>query len=329
MFEMLLALFLAVPAPAASEIVRRSDRAVLGENAAYTLRMTVERPGKPQRVVEMKGWKKGDDKGLVRYTAPPKERGTAYLRDADNTWLYIPSGEKVVRVGAQAELRRRRLQQRRHLPPVAHQRLRAGPGRRGRAGRLRVLQAGTEGEGPHGRLRPRGLVDPHRRYFLPGAHRVLHDRRQETQVAHACRAEAAGHARAADAPGDGERRSSPALPPSCCSSPSTTRRALTTACSRRARWSGGSEEQRRSCPRRAAGRIRPRPRACGGARCRTGVRELSLPHGRNAAQSRQRAWAARSRRPAAADGWRAPVVAQRPLRRPRLMSRSASAATPK
>lgn len=100
MFEMLLALFLAVPAPAASEIVRRSDRAVLGENAAYTFRMTVERPGKPQRVVELNGWKKGDDKGLVRYTAPPKERGTAYLRDADNTWLYIPSGEKVVRVGA-------------------------------------------------------------------------------------------------------------------------------------------------------------------------------------------------------------------------------------
>jgi outer membrane lipoprotein-sorting protein len=101
MFEMLLALFLAAaPVPDASEIVRRSDRAVLGENAAYAFRMTVARPGKPQRVVELNGWKKGDDKGLVRYTAPPKERGTAYLRDADNTWLYIPSGEKVVRVGA-------------------------------------------------------------------------------------------------------------------------------------------------------------------------------------------------------------------------------------
>ena len=62
--------------------------------------MTVVRPGKPDRVVEMKGWKKGDGLGLVRYTAPAKERGTAYLRSGANTWLYLPSAEKVVRVGA-------------------------------------------------------------------------------------------------------------------------------------------------------------------------------------------------------------------------------------
>jgi len=60
----------------------------------------VQRPGKGDRVVEMKGWKKGNAMGLVRYTAPPKERGTAYLRNGANTWLYLPSAEKVVRVGA-------------------------------------------------------------------------------------------------------------------------------------------------------------------------------------------------------------------------------------
>ena len=62
--------------------------------------MTVARPGKPERVVEMKGWKKGDDQGLVRYTAPARERGTAYLRSGENTWLFLPAAEKVVRVGA-------------------------------------------------------------------------------------------------------------------------------------------------------------------------------------------------------------------------------------
>lgn len=98
MTALLLALLAANPT--AEEILRRADRAVLGETAAYTLSMTVVRPGKPERVVEMKGWKKGDALGLVRYTAPPKERGTAYLRSGANTWLYLPSGEKVVRVGA-------------------------------------------------------------------------------------------------------------------------------------------------------------------------------------------------------------------------------------
>jgi outer membrane lipoprotein-sorting protein len=97
MSSLLLALLLA--APSADEIVRRADKAVLGESATYTLRMSVFRPGKTDRVVEMKGWKKGDDLGLVRYTAPPKERNTAYLRNADSTFLFLPSAEKVVRVG--------------------------------------------------------------------------------------------------------------------------------------------------------------------------------------------------------------------------------------
>jgi outer membrane lipoprotein-sorting protein len=84
----------------AVEILRRADKAVLGETAAYALEMTVIRPGKPDRVVEMRGWKKGNQLGRVRYTEPPKERGTAYLRKGKSTWLYLPSAEKVVRVGS-------------------------------------------------------------------------------------------------------------------------------------------------------------------------------------------------------------------------------------
>jgi outer membrane lipoprotein-sorting protein len=100
MSNLLAWLLLAATAPDAETILRKADRAVLGENATYTLRMTVERPGKPERVVEMNGFKKGDDLGLVRYTSPPKERGTAYLRNGASTWLFLPSAEKVVRVGA-------------------------------------------------------------------------------------------------------------------------------------------------------------------------------------------------------------------------------------
>jgi hypothetical protein len=93
-------MFLASPPPDALTLLKRAEKAVLGDNAVYTLRMTVQRPGKSDRVVEMKGWKKGDEKGLIRYTAPPRERGTAYLRNAASTWLWLPDAEKVVRVGA-------------------------------------------------------------------------------------------------------------------------------------------------------------------------------------------------------------------------------------
>jgi outer membrane lipoprotein-sorting protein len=98
-FPLLLPALWAMGGQDAAAILRRADKAVLGEQAAYTLRMTVVRPGRRERVVEMKGWKKGDEQGLVRYTAPPKERGTAYLRRGESTWLFLPNAEKVVRVG--------------------------------------------------------------------------------------------------------------------------------------------------------------------------------------------------------------------------------------
>lgn len=86
--------------PDAEALLKRAEKTVLGDDAVYTMRMVVQRTGKPERVVEMKGWKKGDDKGLLRYTGPPKERGTAYLRVGASTWLWLPAAEKAVRVGA-------------------------------------------------------------------------------------------------------------------------------------------------------------------------------------------------------------------------------------
>jgi outer membrane lipoprotein-sorting protein len=94
-----LVMVLLVAAPDPTTILKKAQVTVLGDTAVYTLRMVVARPGKPERTVDMKGWKKGDDLGLVRYTAPPKERGTAYLRNGDSNWLFLPSAEKVVRVG--------------------------------------------------------------------------------------------------------------------------------------------------------------------------------------------------------------------------------------
>ena len=71
-----------VPAPAdeATKILERAQSSILGDIAAYTLRMTVSRTGKSPRVVLMEGFKSGDDRGLLRYLEPPKEKGTVYLR---------------------------------------------------------------------------------------------------------------------------------------------------------------------------------------------------------------------------------------------------------
>ena len=83
----------------ATRILEKAQVAVLGDTASYTLRMTVNRNGKSPRVVTMDGFKAGDDRGLVRYIDPPKEKGTVYLRRDDNTYIYLPAAEKVARVG--------------------------------------------------------------------------------------------------------------------------------------------------------------------------------------------------------------------------------------
>ncbi len=83
----------------ATRILEKAQAAILGETAAYTLRMTVNRTGKVPRVVTMEGFKSGDDRGLVRYIDPPKEKGTVYLRREENTYIYLPAAEKVARVG--------------------------------------------------------------------------------------------------------------------------------------------------------------------------------------------------------------------------------------
>lgn len=83
----------------ATRLLEKAQASILGETAAYTLRMTVKRTGKSPRVVTMDGFKSGDDRGLVRYTEPPKEKGTVYLRRDEDTYIYLPAAEKVARVG--------------------------------------------------------------------------------------------------------------------------------------------------------------------------------------------------------------------------------------
>lgn len=104
LFPSLLALAALLPqsAPVPSEatkILERAQASILGDSAAYTLRMTVNRTGKSPRVVLMEGFKSGDERGLVRYLEPPKEKGTVYLRREENTYIYLPAAEKVARVG--------------------------------------------------------------------------------------------------------------------------------------------------------------------------------------------------------------------------------------
>ena len=278
--------------PTPTRILRkRADKAVLGETAAYTLRMTVQPPGKADRVVEMKGWKKGDDKGLVRYTVaaqgarhrlPAQRRQHLALpaRRPRRWCASAPSRTSAAATSATATSSGSR-SCRDYVPD---------PGRRGDGGRPGLLEARAQGAGPLGGLRPRACYwVRQRRHLLPGARRVLHDLRPQAEVADAVRR---GEAR--------RRARGPTL--------LTMENALEAGRAHRAALPG----HRR---RRAAGRPHLHAERAGerasearaalawrcsvlaaaapaaGARDRAGLRELLLPHRGDAAQPRQRAGA--------------------------------------
>jgi outer membrane lipoprotein-sorting protein len=59
--------------------------------------MTVHRPGW-ERTMTVKGWTRGDDDALVRFTAPAKDAGNATLKRGADTWAFNPKLNQVIKL---------------------------------------------------------------------------------------------------------------------------------------------------------------------------------------------------------------------------------------
>jgi len=60
--------------------------------------MTIVHKSGAKRVMEIKGWIKGDDYNLVRFISPANVKGTGFLSVKDDDWLYLPALGKVRRI---------------------------------------------------------------------------------------------------------------------------------------------------------------------------------------------------------------------------------------
>jgi outer membrane lipoprotein-sorting protein len=105
-FGVLLALILAfasaAPARAetldAAEIVRRAEDALRGKTAEMKLRMTITTPRWTRELV-IRSWDdRAHDRSFVRVLEPPKDKGTAFLRDRDAFWTWLPRVERAMRI---------------------------------------------------------------------------------------------------------------------------------------------------------------------------------------------------------------------------------------
>ena len=63
--------------------------------------MTIRRSN-GDRHLTMESWTQGDDKGLVRFTAPARDAGNATLQLGNRTWVYNPKLSQVIQLPASA-----------------------------------------------------------------------------------------------------------------------------------------------------------------------------------------------------------------------------------
>ncbi len=64
-----------------------------------TIAMTIHRPSSESHL-QMDGWTQGNDKALVRFTAPAKNAGNATLKLGIQTWVYNPKLNQVIKLPA-------------------------------------------------------------------------------------------------------------------------------------------------------------------------------------------------------------------------------------
>ena len=68
-----------------------------GESQVATLNMQVIRPGE-EDVYTMRIYSEGEEQGLTRVIAPPRDAGQAFLNDGDNVFIYNPRLRRVLRL---------------------------------------------------------------------------------------------------------------------------------------------------------------------------------------------------------------------------------------
>ncbi len=89
----------AVAAPDADAILKRAFDNYRAKSSQSAVAMTVHRPDW-ERHLQMKAWTQGEDDGLVRFTAPAKDAGNATLKLGQDTWVFNPKLNQVIKLPA-------------------------------------------------------------------------------------------------------------------------------------------------------------------------------------------------------------------------------------
>ncbi|MBN7796653.1 outer membrane lipoprotein-sorting protein [Parahaliea mediterranea] len=97
LIPLLLACAAARAAPAAEDIIRRAIDHYRGQTSYTEMTMTIHREDW-ERSMSMRAWTEGDERTLVRVTAPRKDAGNGTLSVDGNMWTYSPRINRVIKI---------------------------------------------------------------------------------------------------------------------------------------------------------------------------------------------------------------------------------------
>ena len=86
-----------VQAQSAYEIVKKADDKMRGKTSQSMLLIRTVRPTWT-REMEMRTWIKGSNFALIKIFAPPKDRGTSFLKKKKEVWNWLPSLERTIKL---------------------------------------------------------------------------------------------------------------------------------------------------------------------------------------------------------------------------------------
>jgi outer membrane lipoprotein-sorting protein len=85
------------PAPDVESLLRRLDDLYRSSGSVARMEIAVTTP-RSTRTLRVRAWTRGEDRALVVVEAPPREAGTATLRDGENLWNWLPRIARTIRV---------------------------------------------------------------------------------------------------------------------------------------------------------------------------------------------------------------------------------------
>jgi outer membrane lipoprotein-sorting protein len=81
----------------AKEIVKTSEDKVRGKTMKGVMKIQIVRSDW-QREMGVKVWLKGDDYSMILITAPPKDKGSSFLKRDKEIWNWVPSVERTIKL---------------------------------------------------------------------------------------------------------------------------------------------------------------------------------------------------------------------------------------